>query len=141
MHIYIYIYIYAYIYMHINIYIYMHIYIYIYVYMHIYIYIYVYMHMYIYIYTRMLRAILNKTWRQHPTRHQLYGHLPPITKTIQVRRTRHAGYCWRSRDEFISDVPLWTPYMAEQKQNDQLEHTYSSSVRIRDVVLKTCQRG
>ena len=26
-------------------------------------------------YTRMLRAILNKSWRQHPTRHQLYGHL------------------------------------------------------------------
>ena len=44
-------------------------------------------------YTRMLRAILNKSWRQHPTRHQLYGHLSPITKTIQVRRTRHAGHC------------------------------------------------
>ena len=44
-------------------------------------------------YTRMLRAILNKSWRQHPTRHQLYGHLPPITKTIQARRTRHAGHC------------------------------------------------
>ena len=57
----------------------------------------------------MLRAILNKSWRQHPTRHQLYGHLPPITKTIQVRRTRHAGHCWRSRDELISDVLLWTP--------------------------------
>ena len=59
-------------------------------------------------YTRMLRAIFNKSWRKHPTRHQLYGHLPPITKTIQVRRTRHAGHCWRSRDEFISDVLLWT---------------------------------
>ena len=57
-------------------------------------------------YTRMLRAILNKSWRQHPTRHQLYGHLPPITKTIQVRRTRHAGHCWRSKDELISDVLL-----------------------------------
>ena len=33
-------------------------------------------------YTKMLRAILNKSWQQHPTRHQLYGHLPPITKTI-----------------------------------------------------------
>ena len=59
-------------------------------------------------YTRMLRAVLNKSWRQHPTRHQLYGHLPPITKTIQVRRTRHAGHCWRSKDELISDVLLWT---------------------------------
>ncbi len=62
-------------------------------------------------YTRMLRAILNKSWRQHPTRHQLYGHLPPITKTIQVRRTRHAGHCWRS-----------------------------SYVKTQDVTLKTCQR-
>ena len=59
-------------------------------------------------YTRMLRAILNKSWRQHPNRHQLYGHLPPITKTIHARRTRHAGHCWRSRDELISDVLLWT---------------------------------
>ena len=91
-------------------------------------------------YTRMLRAILNKSWRQHPTRHQLYGHLPPITKTIQVRRTRHAGHCWRSKDELISDVLLWTPHMAKQKQDDQLEHTYISNVRTQDVTLKTCQR-
>ena len=59
-------------------------------------------------YTRMLRAILNKSWQQHPTRHQLYGHLPPITKTIQVRWTRHAEHCWRSKDELISDVLRWT---------------------------------
>ena len=32
------------------------------------------------------------------------------------------------------------PHMAEQKQDDQLEHTYSSYVRIWDVALKTCQR-
>ena len=32
-------------------------------------------------YTRTLRAILNKSWRQHPTKQQVYGHLPPITKT------------------------------------------------------------
>ena len=31
-------------------------------------------------------------------------------------------------------------HMAEKKQDDQLEHTYSSYVRIRDVTLKTCQR-
>ena len=32
------------------------------------------------------------------------------------------------------------PHMAKQKQDDQLEHTYSSYVRIRDVALKTCQK-
>ena len=91
-------------------------------------------------YTRMLKAILNNSRRQHPTRHQLYGHLPPITKTIQGRRTRHAGHCWRSRDDLISDVLLWTPHMAKQKQDDQHEHTFSSYVRIRGVALKTRQR-
>ena len=66
-------------------------------------------------YTRMLRAILNKSWRQHSTRHQLYGHLPPITKTIQARLTRHAGHCWRSKGELISDVLLWTPAYGQAK--------------------------
>ena len=56
----------------------------------------------------MLRAILNKSWRQHPTKHQLFGHQPPITKTLQVRRTRHAGHCWRGRDKLKSDVLRWT---------------------------------
>ena len=65
--------------------------------------------------TRMLRAILNKSWRQHPIRHQLYSHLHPITKTIQVRRTRHAGHCWRSKDELVSDVLLWTPTYGQAK--------------------------
>ena len=59
-------------------------------------------------YTRMLRAILNKSCRQHFTKQQLYSHQLPITKTIQVRRTRHAGHCWRSGDELISDVFRWT---------------------------------
>ena len=62
-------------------------------------------------YTRMLRAILNKSWRQHPTRHQLYGHLHPI----QVKQTWHAGHCWRNRDQLISDVFLWTPTYGRAK--------------------------
>ena len=66
-------------------------------------------------YTRMLRAILNKSWRQHPTKQQLYGHRTPITKTIKIWRTRYAGYCWRSRDEVISDVLLWTPSHGQAK--------------------------
>ena len=67
-------------------------------------------------YTRMLRAILNKSWRQHPTKQQLYGHLPPIMKTIKSRRIKHAGHCWRSRDELISDVLLWTPSHGRAKE-------------------------
>ena len=57
----------------------------------------------------ILIAILNKSWRQHPTKKHLYSNLPRITKTIHVSRTRHAGHCWRSREELISDVLQWTP--------------------------------
>ena len=59
-------------------------------------------------YTRLLRAILNRSWRQHSTKQQQYGHLLLITKTIQDKRTRHARHCWRSSDELISDVLQWT---------------------------------
>ena len=62
-----------------------------------------------YTHTHTHTHTLNKSWQQHPTRHQLYGHLPPITKTIQARRTRHAGHCWRSKDEIVSDLLQWTP--------------------------------
>ena len=64
---------------------------------------------------RQLNCVLILNWTVFNRRDylhkffQLYGHLPPITKTIQVRRTRHAGHCWRSKDELISDVLLWTP--------------------------------
>ena len=56
----------------------------------------------------MLRAVLNKPWKQNPTKQQLYVHLPPILQTIQVRRTRHDALDWRSKDYLISDVLQWT---------------------------------
>ena len=79
-------------------------------------------------YTRILHTILNKSWRQHPTRHQLYGHLPPITKTIQVRWTRHAGHCWRSRDKLISDVLLWTPSHGRAKAGQTSTNIHSAAM-------------
>ena len=51
---------------------------------------------------------LNKSWKQLPSKQQLYGHLPPIKKPIQVRRTRHPGHCWSSKDEHLINVLLWT---------------------------------
>ena len=52
-----------------------------------------------------IKQVLATTPHETPT----IRTLAPITKTIQVRRTRHAGHCWRSKDELISDVLLWTP--------------------------------
>ena len=74
---------------------------------------------------------------QHPTNQQLYGHLPPITKTIQVRRTRYAEHCWRSRDELKVTYSCEPLHKDEQRQDEQLEPIYNSSVEIQDVALKT----
>ena len=59
--------------------------------------------------SRMLPARLNKSWKKHPTKQQLHGQLPPISKSIQIKRTRHAGHCWRSKGEPINEVLVWTP--------------------------------
>ena len=64
----------------------------------------------------MLQAILNESWRQHPTKLQLYDHLVPITKTIKIRRTRHRRHCWRSRDELVNDGLLWSPSHGREKE-------------------------
>ena len=60
---------------------------------------------------RNIEQVLEAT----PHKHQLYGHLPPIMKTIQVRRTRHARHCWRRRDELINNVLPWTPTYGRSK--------------------------
>ena len=80
-------------------------------------------------YKRMLQAILNKSWKQHPTKQLLYGHLPPITKTILDELDM-----WDTAGEVGTNSygPL---HMDKQKQDDQLELTYNSSVLIHDVDL------
>ena len=55
---------------------------------------------------RRLWDILNKSLEQHSTKQQQYGQLPPISKTIQIRRTRHAEHFCTSKNEFISDGSL-----------------------------------
>ena len=57
---------------------------------------------------KMLWSLLNKSFKQPPTKQQLYGHLPPISKTIKVQRKT----CWtliESKDKPMSDFFHWTP--------------------------------
>ena len=41
--------------------------------------------------------------------------MPIMMIIIVIRPTRHAGHCWRSKDELISDVLLWTPAYGQAK--------------------------
>ena len=85
-------------------------------------------------YTRMLRAILNKSWRQHPTKQQLYCHLPPITKLDEPDMRNSAGEVGTNLWETYSCGP---PHIGVQRQDNQREPTYNSSVPIQDVSLKS----
>ena len=91
-----------------------------------------------------MRVILNRSWQQHPTRPQLYGHLPPITKTIQARRTRHARHCWRSKDEIVCDVLLWTPAYGQSKAGRPartfIQHICDDTGCNAEDLPKTCRR-
>ena len=57
----------------------------------------------------MLRTLLNKSWKQYPTKQQLYAHLPPVSQSIQVRQTRNAGYCCNAKNGPINKVFQWAP--------------------------------
>ena len=74
----------------------------------------------------------------HPTKQQLYSHLPHITKTIKVRQTIHAGHGWRSRDELMSDVLLWTPSHGRAKAG--LPTRAYIQQPIRNVALRICRK-
>ena len=58
---------------------------------------------------RILRSISNNFWKWHPTKQQLFSNLLPISKTIQIIRTRHTEHCLRSNDELVRDILLWIP--------------------------------
>ena len=49
---------------------------------------------------QILEATTHKTAAVRPLTSQLKNH---------PRRTRHKGHCWRSKDELISDILVWTP--------------------------------
>ena len=85
--------------------------------------------------TRMLWTILNKSRKQHPTKQHLYGNLHPISKTIQIRRIRHAGYCWRSKGELISDIFLLTLSYGQDTNCIFCSHTLKKVCRIASSVM------
>ena len=60
-------------------------------------------------YTRMLRKVLNISWKQHMTNKELYGNLPKLSSKIRKRRKRFAGHCFRSKEEPVSKLILWIP--------------------------------
>ena len=91
--------------------------------------------------------------------HKYYSYLDTVKWFLNTQQgTNYTATCIRSRKLYKLDEPdtqdsageartnssvmysYVPPHMAKQKQYDQLEHTYTSYVGIRDVALKTCQK-
>ena len=71
----------------------------------------------------------------------VYGYRPPITKTIQVRRKKHAGHCRRSKAELISDEFLSTPSHRRTKTGRPARTYIKQLCADSYAALKTYQNG
>ena len=91
-------------------------------------------------YTRMLRAILNKPGGNTPQSTNYVATCHPSRKLSKLDEPDMQETDGEAGTSSLVMYSYRPPHMAVQKQDDQLEHTYSSSVRIRVVALKTCQR-
>ena len=60
-------------------------------------------------YTRLVRKALNIHWSQHMNNKVLYGDLSKLSAKNRQRRMCFAGHCYRSKDERVSVIVLWTP--------------------------------
>ena len=91
-------------------------------------------------YTRMLRPILNKSWRLHQQVINYTATCLPSRKLYKLEEPDMQGTAGEARTKSSVMCSYGPPHIAEQRQDDQLEHTYSSYGRIRDVALKTCRK-
>ena len=70
-------------------------------------------------YTRMLRKVLNVSWKQHLTNQQLYRTVPPVSSTIRQRRLKFAGHSVRQKDQNVSELVLWEPTHGTKSKGGQ----------------------
>jgi len=72
-------------------------------------------------YTRMLRAAMNISWRQHMSNEELYGELPRVSSKVAARRMELAGHCYRHPELATSRLVLWEPvgYTAAGSEEDK----------------------
>ena len=85
-------------------------------------------------YRRMLQAILNKSWRQHPTP-QSSGCMATYYPSQKLSKLDEPDM--QDTTGKVVTYSCGALHMAKQRQDDQLKPTYSSSMPIQDVALKT----
>ena len=82
-------------------------------------------------YPRILRAILNKSWTQHPTKN-----ICTATYLLSYLPTKH---CRWSKDKLIDSISFWIPSQGHAWVG-WLISLYINFVRTLDVIYRTCQK-
>ena len=60
-------------------------------------------------YTRLLMRIQDLSWKNHPSKEQIYGKLPVVSALVRSRRVQFAGHCHRIKNDVISSLLIWSP--------------------------------
>ena len=98
-------------------------------------------------YTRRLRTILNKSWKEHSTKQQLYCYLHLMSKTIQEARGRRLEKQGRTHKWRSSMDPYTATYLPSQKTIPVIwtrhvgDDCRSKDELISDVLLSTPTHG
>ena len=87
--------------------------------------------------TRMLRAILNKSWRYILQSNSCTATYHPSQKLSKLDEPDMRDTVGEVETNSSMTYSCVFHHMNEQRKDDQLETSYNSSVRIQDVALKS----
>ena len=90
------------------------------------------------LYTKLLRRVLNISWRDHVSNVQLYGKLPLLSSTIRQRRLRFAGHCYRAENQPVTNLLFWTPSEGKRGQGAGIK-TYPKLIRKDTNLTSDCE--
>ena len=89
-------------------------------------------------YTRLLMRVKHLSWKCHPTKHQIYGDLPPVSSIVRSKRVQFAGHCFRASSEVISSLILWKPNsIGRRSRKLTFLDTISRDTGLKEQDLKT----
>ena len=80
------------------------------------------------LYTKLLRRVLNISWRDHVSNRELYGNIPLLSSTIRQRRLRFAGHCFRAENQPVTNLLFWSPNQGKRGQGNSFK-TYLKQIR------------
>ena len=70
-------------------------------------------------YTKLLRMLLNISWRYKISNKILYNGIPLITDVVASRRMRFSGHCLCHNDEIAHNLILWEPKFSRRNRGRQ----------------------